>query len=583
MRSATASLFAPRDPAALSDLGVLFDDARVVRSTSAPGFWVVSVSSVAEALEAAEVLAADARLDEVYADISQPKVARELPTDPSFPLQWHLLNDLNPGVDANVAPAWEAGYTGSGVVIGIIESAAWQYDHPDLEANYNAEGTQAGGTPGWHATGCAGIAAAAAFNGLGGVGAAYDAQLTGQLYGSYTQTAAAFEYRNDINDIKSNSWGPSDNGTVTYMSSVERTALENSIATGRGGLGEVFVWAAGNGGTNDRVDYDPYASSRYTCAIGAIGSYDYRATYNETGSSMLAVAHSSGNSRKIFTTTAGDEYQDNFGGTSATSPLAAGVVALMLQANPNLGWRDVQHILVNSARICDPTQADWTNNAAGHDINYNYGFGAVDGEAAVALALAWTPVGPEVVVDSGVVEVNASIPDYNTVGVTRSVEITESIRIESVELILNAQTDFLGDLRIVLIGPEGTESLLATERPDGQDDYVNYIFTSLRHWDELSEGLWTVQISDRRSENVALWEDFSLRFYGTEIPPLVGDLNCDGTINLFDVDPFILAVSDPAGYAAVHPMCDIAAGDCNADGTVDLFDVDPFVELLVGD
>ena len=343
------------------------------------------------------------------------------------------------------------------------------------------------------------------------------------------------------------------------------------------------MWAAGNGGTNDRVDYDPYASSRYTCAIGAIGSYDYRATYNETGSSMLTVAHSSGNSRKIFTTTTGDEYQDNFGGTSATSPLAAGVVALMLQANTNLGWRDVQHILVNSARICDPTQADWTTNAAGHDINYNYGFGAVDGEAAVALALAWTPVGPEVVVDSGVVEVNASIPDYNTVGVTRSVEITESIRIESVELILNAQTDFLGDLRIVLIGPEGTESLLATERPDGQDDYVNYIFTSLRHWDELSEGLWTVQISDRRSGNVALWEDFSLRFYGTEIAPLVGDLNCDGAINLFDVDPFILAVSDPAGYAAVHPTCDIAAGDCNADGTVDLFDVDPFVELLVGD
>ena len=570
------------DPAALRDLGVLLDGVRVHESTSAPGYWVVSLPTVADALDAADVLAADARLAEVYADISHPKVPRDLPTDPAFPLQWHLLNELSPGFDANVAPAWDAGYTGSGVVIGITEGSAWQYDHPDLADNYNADGTQPGGTAGWHATGCAGVAAAAAFNDEGGVGAAYDAQLTGQRYGSYTETAAAFEYRNDINDIKNNSWGPADNGTVTYMSSLERTALENSISTGRGGLGEVFVWAAGNGGTNDRVDYDPYASSRFTCSIGAIGSLDYRAGYNESGSSMLAVSQSSGNGRKIYTTTTNDNYQDNFGGTSASSPLAAGVVALMLQANPDLSWRDVQHVLINSARVCDPGHADWTTNAAGHDINYNYGFGAVDGGAAVALAEGWTPVGPEVGVDSGVVEVNESIPDNNTVGVTRSVEITESIRIESIELILNAQTNFLGDLRIVLIGPEGTESLLATERPDGQDDYEDYIFTSLRHWDERSAGLWSVKISDHRSGDVALWTNFSLRFYGTVITPVIGDLNCDGTVNFFDIDPFVLAISDPPGYVAAYPECDIDAADCNADGTVNLFDVDPFVELLTG-
>jgi hypothetical protein len=61
-----------------------------------------------------------------------------------------------------------------------------------------------------------------------------------------------------------------------------------------------------------------------------------------------------------------------------------------------------------------------------------------------------------------------------------------------------------------------------------------------------------------------------------------GDLNCDGALNAFDIDPFVLALTDPAGYAAAYPRCHRLNGDCNADGTVDAFDIDPFVALLVG-
>jgi len=62
----------------------------------------------------------------------------------------------------------------------------------------------------------------------------------------------------------------------------------------------------------------------------------------------------------------------------------------------------------------------------------------------------------------------------------------------------------------------------------------------------------------------------------------LGDVNCDGSINVFDIDPFVLALVDPAAYATAHPGCRIDNADCNGDGDVNVFDIDPFVWLLVG-
>jgi len=59
-----------------------------------------------------------------------------------------------------------------------------------------------------------------------------------------------------------------------------------------------------------------------------------------------------------------------------------------------------------------------------------------------------------------------------------------------------------------------------------------------------------------------------------------GDMNCDGLINAFDIDPFTLALTDPAGYQAAYPNCNIMNGDVNGDGAVNAFDIDPFVDLL---
>ncbi|TWT45087.1 FG-GAP repeat protein [Phycisphaerae bacterium RAS1] len=65
-------------------------------------------------------------------------------------------------------------------------------------------------------------------------------------------------------------------------------------------------------------------------------------------------------------------------------------------------------------------------------------------------------------------------------------------------------------------------------------------------------------------------------------PPLPGDMNCDGQVNILDINAFTLAVSDPLAYAAAYPECDITAGDLNGDGNVDILDINPFVALLSG-
>ncbi len=77
---------------------------------------------------------------------------------------------------------------------------------------------------------------------------------------------------------------------------------------------------------------------------------------------------------------------------------------------------------------------------------------------------------------------------------------------------------------------------------------------------------------------------FGLLYDALELTPDVlvpGDLNCDGLVNAFDIDPFVLALTDPAAYADAFPTCNILNGDCNNDGNVNAFDIDPFVSLLV--
>ncbi len=79
---------------------------------------------------------------------------------------------------------------------------------------------------------------------------------------------------------------------------------------------------------------------------------------------------------------------------------------------------------------------------------------------------------------------------------------------------------------------------------------------------------------------LGLGERFAQAYLG--LPQPLGDLDCSGMVNAFDIDPFVLALTDADGYAAAYPDCDRLLADCNGDGAVDAFDIDAFVALLAG-
>ena len=485
-----------------------------IESTNIPGLHVVVATTVASAIRLTQALEPVFGVGKVHLNTRQPVQNRSLPADPLFDQQWHLVNTVDPLIDCNADAAWNLGYTGAGVTIGIVDSGS-SWGHEDLAANYNSAGSTTLAVS-EHGSGVAGVAAAVEGNGLGVVGMAYGAEWCNLIHGDAFTTATNLAYKNQINDLKNCSWGPFDDGTLWTMSPSEMLALETSIATGRGGLGEIFVWAAGNGGQfDDRVDYDPYASSRYTIAIGGIGDADERSNFNESGSSMMAVTHTSGNTRKITTTdTIG--YSTTFGGTSSAAPLASGQVALALEANPNLTWRDMQHVIVHSARMVDPTQSNWIQNGAGHDFNHHYGFGALDAAALAQTAASWTNASALQTYSSGPIPVNQSIPDDDPNGFEFTISVPDHMRTEHFELILNATHNAVGHLKIWVRTPDGTRSLFTKERIDTKHDLVNYVFTSVRSWDEWADGDWTFHISDETLNTHGVLIDYELRVYGND-------------------------------------------------------------------
>ena len=124
---------------------------------------------------------------------------------------------------------------------------------------------------------------------------------------------------------------------------------------GRGGLGSIFVWASGNGGRfNDSCSCDGYANSIYTLSISSTSERGEKPWYLEECTSTLATTYSSGDERsgekEIVTTDLRHGCTSRHTGTSAAAPLAAGIVALALEANPKLTWRDVMYLTVLTSR-----------------------------------------------------------------------------------------------------------------------------------------------------------------------------------------------------------------------------------------
>lgn len=531
-------------------------------------FIVTALSGTTESAASAEVSAAPAA--SILAN------AAYAPNDTFYGDQWHLKNTGQTGAtgvagtageDLNVEKAWTT-YKGSGQRIAIVDDGL-DLLHEDIAANaVKADSWDyvTGAVPATnlitgdfaHGTACGGLAAAVGNNGKGSVGVAMDADLVGYnlLQSSNAANEAdAMTRGKSVNSVYSNSWGAADGtGTLQPSSSTWQAAVHDGVTNGRGGKGVIYTWAAGNGWPYDRSDYDGQANYGEVIAVAALTDTGTASSYSEQGSNLLVSAFGgefcathaltttdiTGAAGFNTTATAGvsdyanDSYTKCMNGTSGATPEVSGAVALILEANPNLTYRDVRLILATTARKNDPNQANWGVNGAGLHINDNYGYGAVDTLAAVNAALTWTSVGGAgtLVSKSGSNATAVAIPDgTGTTTAVYGAAATSAItlaasgitKIEFVDVTVDSSHAEFSDLKITLTSPALTVSTLTIPHNCVSNNAAvlcgslltgGVRFGVARLINEAADGVWTLSVSDGRAGRTGNLTSWGITAYG---------------------------------------------------------------------
>ncbi|KAF9779053.1 hypothetical protein IL306_002739 [Fusarium sp. DS 682] len=472
----------------------------------------------------------------------QATIMKELDIqDPIFKEQWHLLNPTQVGHDVNVTGLWLDGITGQNVTVAVIDDGLDMHSD-DLKPNYFAAGS-------WdfndndpepapvldedrHGTRCAGEVAAAR-NDVCGIGVAYDSKVAGlrilSKLISDADEAEAMMYKYDDNHIYSCSWGPSDDGqTMEAPDVIIRRAMLKAIQKGRGGLGSIYVFASGNGaGQGDNCNFDGYTNSIYSITIGAVDRTGLHPYYAEECSAQLVVTYSSGSGDAIHTTDVGkNSCYKAHGGTSAAAPLAAGIFALALQVRPELTWRDLQYIAMDTAIPIEGDEANQQNTTIGKKFSHVFGYGKIDSWALVEKAKEWSLVKPQAWYFSPWVHVKKSIPEGRD-GLSVTLEVTEDMlkssnlaRVEHITVTMNVEHTRRGDLSVDLISPDNVVSHLAVaRRGDAKEQgYVDWTFMSVAHWGESGVGKWTIIVRDTEKNSYkGSFTDWRLKLWGEAI------------------------------------------------------------------
>lgn len=378
-------------------------------------------------------------------------------------------------------------------------------------------------------------------------------------------------------------------------------AMQYGAETLRDAKGALYLKAAGNefaGGsvfteqwcaqaiardlTCFNANQEPEHNTPYQIVVGAFDADDTRAAYSNTGSSLW-ISAPGGYSIGLVTTDqsgcdkgyskdnsayaagvfdlggngTGNEqchYYSSFTGTSAATPVASGVVALILEANPSLTWRDVKHILAVTARQLDANmdsqtmllnlqritlEDGWVENAAGYPFSNAYGFGAVNVLDAVAMAQDWqtTDTHLNALMTQPQTEqtfaTDKLIPSASATGLTKTQTVSDALVVETVvvnlDITATAQSGSLpaldpSDYLIRLTSPSGTESILLTPFNAYQsgNNMVGLQLASHAFYGESSAGEWHLTIVDVDSNTnnrinhagEGQLDRFQLTFYG---------------------------------------------------------------------
>lgn len=368
-------------------------------------------------------------------------------------------------------------------------------------------------------------------------------------------------------------------GTLPYLgnsSSWTYNLYQRGVTDLRDGLGALYVKSAGNSffacesvehTIRDEIgcsssNGDPTHSLPFLVVVGALNASDTRAGYSSTGSNLWISAPAGEYGARFPASISTDQqgrdrgyvilsnrglaiddilnptgnYISTFNGTSAAAPNASGAIAVLLSVNPSLTWRDVKYILAKTARKVDPNiqpvriafgggrphvlQHSWIQNSAGYNFHNWFGFGAINLDDAVALARTHQPdsLGTFTKSDDYRNRSTIAIPDYYSDGVESRISVTgfsDSANIEAVVLKLEGSHNFMPDMGITLISPDGTESIVNQVFNDFLIHNTTFSWNLLSNafYGESPNGDWTLKIVDAAPDDTGTITEWSLEFY----------------------------------------------------------------------
>jgi subtilisin family serine protease len=478
--------------------------------------------------------------------------------DPLFEYQWHLKNRgqtsgaNNPGVagiDLNVTPVWPMVTGNKNITVAVIDtgieanhtdfayqidlSKSYRYSDDSNDPSPDENQLDAESTSSAHGTAVAGIIAAKSNNGIGVKGIAPDITLVGLNVFSEPTDANFADALSKEARVLSNSWGIN----PIYMLSSE--IFDAIVEDGSKNQQNIYVFAAGNERYEfGNANFSGLLTTPYTINVAALDANGTYSSYSNYGANILVTAPAgefgveypaivttdiSGlnlgfdNSVNHFDIPGNEDgnYTNRMNGTSSACPCVSGTVALMLSVNPNLTYREVTYILAHTARKVDPEDINWSTNGAGLQFNPNYGFGLVDAYSAVTMAKNFQNLPSLQTTQDYTYEQELAIADNDSNGISFTIEVTQDISIEYVNLWLDIDHTYLGDLEITLTSPSGTVSKLSyVSSQFNNENLNNWRFGSVQFMDESSRGTWKVTIRDLVEQDTGTFKKATLRIYG---------------------------------------------------------------------
>ena len=210
-----------------------------------------------------------------------------------------------------------------------------------------------------------------------------------------------------------------------------------------------------------------------------------------------------------------ENYTFAMNGTSAAAPTVAASIALVLEACPDLAWRDIKYLTALHAQKIDSNNSTWVQNHAGHWHSIDYGFGLINAQGMIdECTSGYTNLESEQQLDLNRT-FDQMITDDQT---TYSFELnaTENVTIEWVEVTIDNNNRYASDYRVELISPFGTRTMLMQEDSNAYGNWMNggFRLSSAAFIDESSQGTWRVEMTDMLPHDSGTLKNIQINIYG---------------------------------------------------------------------